>query len=706
MGERRKRKSSWDMEEDTNHLSGMSEHNSWSGKDHRSSHGSGRYHEVYEPRISATRKSKDHSEWTPWESIEENPIALMNSSFKNAPKGKEFGGGNRYYKNMSPGFNGMKPRNYDHTHEYDQSHSQSRSDIKAKDHTRSRSPVNVRQSYGRSDRRSDPEKSSQVCKDFSTGRCMRGNQCRFFHLDNISHRDGPDGDLVKDDTRESWRSRTDYNHVPKHSYSRASGFESRDDVFDPYHGEDEHFVNKSRNAVPCKDFVRGKCRWGDTCRFSHHAASNDSFGQAGKCNRENCRFSHEDPINVDGRQGEVTERRSYDKSNWWNGPTWDDATRTSDTLEPTGWGGTNITNTASINDVGNGQTDDRGSKPLPEQPRAVATRNHLSRHDAAAQCLPPPALSLSRSTAHRRGARLQQGEITKQTPFFCHGTSREEGAFPAANRCVGPGFIWCDDLTDTTTHPIIFFGQSLTQNGGSVFPEQSSITSESDRGQNMLLPKPSNGFCTDMNDPKTHIVDPLNVQTHTQNDQKTSESQPPGFLEAKVPQLLANLLTRKLSDQVTNFPVNTADEQVSPVAYPVSLSRSFVNEYSQTYAGVEVSNSREMMPSFSDTSGWAPLVNTSNVQPNPGTISHLLTSMGNGRDYAEHGTEIQLNNHLRQLRRGGATKDEKGMRLFKNALVEFVKEILKPTWKEGRMSREDHKNVVKKWLTKFPVQYK
>ncbi|KAG9140489.1 hypothetical protein Leryth_016203, partial [Lithospermum erythrorhizon] len=52
---------------------------------------------------------------------------------------------------------------------------------------------------------------------------------------------------------------------------------------------------------------------------------------------------------------------------------------------------------------------------------------------------------------------------------------------------------------------------------------------------------------------------------------------------------------------------------------------------------------------------------------------------------------------------GNNNKDEKVMRLFKNALVEFVKDILKPKWKEGKMSREVHKTVVKKVVDKVTV---
>ncbi|KAK1435539.1 hypothetical protein QVD17_01305 [Tagetes erecta] len=49
---------------------------------------------------------------------------------------------------------------------------------------------------------------------------------------------------------------------------------------------------------------------------------------------------------------------------------------------------------------------------------------------------------------------------------------------------------------------------------------------------------------------------------------------------------------------------------------------------------------------------------------------------------------------------GNLGNDEKAMRAFKNALVEFVKEILKPTWKEGKMSRDVYKTIVKKVVEK------
>ncbi|KAI3762580.1 hypothetical protein L1987_53014 [Smallanthus sonchifolius] len=53
-----------------------------------------------------------------------------------------------------------------------------------------------------------------------------------------------------------------------------------------------------------------------------------------------------------------------------------------------------------------------------------------------------------------------------------------------------------------------------------------------------------------------------------------------------------------------------------------------------------------------------------------------------------------------KVEEGDIGNDEKAMRQFKVGLVDFVKEILKPKWKEGKMSREVHKSVVKKVVEK------
>lgn len=878
MGERRNRKSFWDTEDEAKHISGIREHNSWAGKDHHSSHGSGRYHDLSDSRTTSTRDSRDHSGWPSWESIEEDPIAPMGRSFKNTYEAKEMGGEKRYHKNISPGFEEMELHDYNNTHEYDRSHSQrymrkcrsrsrsrtrgrsrsrslsrgrererergwsrsrsrSRSDGYgyANAHRRSRSPIGDyrRQSYGWSDKRSGQEKSSQTCRDFASGRCRKGSQCRFFHPDSISRRDG---ELVEDDRVESWRGRSDHSQISKHSYTRL-GFESRKDVSNLYHGEDEQFLNRSR---PCRDFKIGNCRWGDACRFSHDAASAESFGQdtrnttfdkdfdhqqfknekpplcryfaAGRCNRDNCWFSHDDPSlkNLEGRVDKVTESRSsHDKSNWRNAPKWDDATRSSDTPMPTGWGEAIATNTTSTGDITTGQNDDRwgfkskrdnkiwgiqewtsnslDSERQPSLPRESGSyggdigpaksfvednmphkQDHLVLHGLQLQNKDGIA-NFHGLSALRENQNLTIGALQQNVPPAPR--IQEQHCRVISNPMSSFGSTVLDEVKDIryTNHPILLSGQSFNQNDTSTFPGHSSVLNESDRGQNMLYTNLSNGLDTDLNQPESHIINPLNVQIHGQNDKRTVES--PGALEASVPQILIDLLTSKHVNQASNSLVTNAGQQASPVKDPVSLTQSFVNEHSQTYAGMGVSSSRGMFSSLSTITGCSPLVNTSNVQDNAHAVSlDQFNSMGNSRENTEPGnlnlaqaTDHQ-NNQMQQnrssppsivgtgveslklkhpesprqpgemvanlgvtgdskatgeeskgmqenrpsdtldgqgkLEEGSANKDEKGMRLFKNSLVELVKDILKPTWKEGRMSRDVHKAVVKKVVDK------
>jgi hypothetical protein len=45
-------------------------------------------------------------------------------------------------------------------------------------------------------------------------------------------------------------------------------------------------------------------------------------------------------------------------------------------------------------------------------------------------------------------------------------------------------------------------------------------------------------------------------------------------------------------------------------------------------------------------------------------------------------------------------KDSRSMKLFKNAIAEFVKEVLKPSWRQGNMSKVAFKSIVKKTVDK------
>ncbi|KAF8408225.1 hypothetical protein HHK36_007370 [Tetracentron sinense] len=64
-----------------------------------------------------------------------------------------------------------------------------------------------------------------------------------------------------------------------------------------------------------------------------------------------------------------------------------------------------------------------------------------------------------------------------------------------------------------------------------------------------------------------------------------------------------------------------------------------------------------------------------------------------GKDWS-HGIEID------QVQMPGKSKDSRSMKLFKIALADFAKEILKPSWRQGNMSKEAFKTIVKKTVDK------
>ncbi|KAL8059487.1 hypothetical protein ABFX02_03G091400 [Erythranthe guttata] len=1037
MDERRKRKPMWGMEEETKHLSGTSENSSWMG--------SGHYHELSESRTTTTQKSRDNSGWPTWESIEENPTEPMNTSFKNAPEGKERGGGKRYYDDVSPGFDGVELRSHDHTREYDQSHSQrylgrgrsrsrsrargrsrspspsrgrerererergsdrgrerrrdwsrsrsrSRTDGNARHYTRSRSPIRDprRQSYELSDRRSGPEKSSQICRDLASGRCKRGSQCRFFHPRR-------DGGHMEDDTTESWRSRAaDRSRIPRHSYDRGS----RNDVSDPYYREEDQFVSRSRGAPPCKDFIRGDCTWGESCRFSHDGLGqktrNASFDKdidrepyksvkplckyfaAGKCGKDNCWFSHENPnldkvearrggdvtesrspryksnrrssptwddeprisdrrnhigrsepiantddlnykdnkwngptwddatrnsdtlkhtgwgepivanatntdnshddlnlSKVEGRQGDVTDTRSshyktdtwngpkwedptrisekppgfgepilatdnsheepsrakakgrrdevidsrssHYKSNMWNGPTWDDATGVSDTLNPTGWGEPNRAKTTHTDDsyedpdrnkvksrrdevTGGRSSHDKSSRwngptrgdatGISDTPKSTgwgepilakathtddsyedrnpsnvkgrrgeAIDNRSSHHKSnrwngpmwddatgVSDTLQPsgwgePIPAIATNTVHsdwREGTGIsvnseKQPSLPVESVSYGHGQDAllenqdfaikalQQKYFPASSIQQQHGTALENNQTNTfgsdvpaeqkevryTTDPILFSGQTFNQNDGN------NVAGNliSHEGQNIFCPDPSNGLITDLNGPDTHTVGQMDVQTQIINNRKAVQSS--GLLDAKVLQLLTS---EQRSNTGTNSPVTNAGQQVppsplvkesvvrpNPGAASFDLSHSMGHDRDNTEKrnlaqGTEQKNQMQLKLSspFPVVSTGVDRLNVKHPQsPRPRQEEAVPNSENAIGDQNKSGLENKPSENL-----DGMNKDEKALFIFKNALVEFVKELLKPAWKEGRMSRDAHKTVVKKVVDK------
>ncbi|XP_020573813.1 zinc finger CCCH domain-containing protein 36-like [Phalaenopsis equestris] len=62
--------------------------------------------------------------------------------------------------------------------------------------------------------------------------------------------------------------------------------------------------------------------------------------------------------------------------------------------------------------------------------------------------------------------------------------------------------------------------------------------------------------------------------------------------------------------------------------------------------------------------------------------------------------DAELGAEWKAIDKGRNIKESKALKIFHTALVDFVKELLKPWWREGQLSKDAHKTVVKKSVEK------
>lgn len=77
----------------------------------------------------------------------------------------------------------------------------------------------------------------------------------------------------------------------------------------------------------------------------------------------------------------------------------------------------------------------------------------------------------------------------------------------------------------------------------------------------------------------------------------------------------------------------------------------------------------------------------------------LKSSSGRPPDGARGTEEVEMDHQVAEATEKQA-KEAYGLRLLKSALADYVKEVLKPAWKEGNMSKESYKAIVKKVVDK------
>ncbi|XP_057972434.1 zinc finger CCCH domain-containing protein 55-like isoform X2 [Malania oleifera] len=274
-----------------------------------------------------------------------------------------------YGMKMSPGFDEWRQQNRTPSpkgswsrslrgRSWSRSRSRSRSWSRSRSRSRSRSPARgFKRESGVTDRRSRSGGLAQPCRDFAAGRCRRGDHCQFLHHANQNYEDKRHSESGLAD---SWESR---------KISGSSKYANLDDVR-------EYPMRSGRSVNCCNDFLKGRCRRGESCKYVHHSASdglgksdgNDmlvdrgkdrsrdasseriyeheprrngdipcKFYAAGNCRKGRyCRFSHQSQTysSLGGRSHDDRWRvdHNLDKAEqWMEGPKWSD---TNNILDP------------------------------------------------------------------------------------------------------------------------------------------------------------------------------------------------------------------------------------------------------------------------------------------------------------------------------------------------------------------------------------
>ncbi|KAL8144264.1 hypothetical protein V2J09_017296 [Rumex salicifolius] len=730
--------------------------------------------------------------------------------------------GGHYTRRMSPGPDGRRQQSRSRSPRRSRTTS-----YKSKSRSRSRSPTHNNLQWEPSVHRTNSKSghSASLCRDFASGRCKKGDECRFAHHTSPNH-----------DSRRQFDSRT------------VDGWESRrgNDGASRHHSDPYSSGGRSNTNV-CNEFLKGRCTRGASCKYRHHDSGSDEFGKretdrsyrdggndwrnkrgsgydneahissepickffaAGNCrNGKHCKFSHQ-------RDGQFNhERRSPDGRRrehnlelankvWNDDPNWGDRTSLRRVPGESGWDGEgndfrdsrnsksgdwskddllnhqpadpNYMNHGNENMRSNGNQWERNGISVSEikgiekgfgegkmlSPKGTFN-SRIGHVDQRSDALPFSQISLpfgEQDTAQRASTEnhylsgINQPNISGDylqpnpsfpidiTPGVGNNTSLHVNANIPTNFSSGQGISQTDSgygplpisadnvgQIQPTTFPIHQLGVENVQ----MAPHQPVLDSNLGAVQSQIAFAPHNqseGLQIPHHQP---IVDPnqadnLGSQATTgitlgQNSILNEQLVQYSNLSATLVQLLEKRqqlpqLYAAITQQTASVPTEPT-KQYDPISDSVEtkLPGSLAEQNSS------IVGASELPPLNCNPSSIAS--GLINADPKTGSSGDELQHKDHElneqepavSDKEENGqaTENEANETQEALDPGptddmaldsGAdenkkAKEAKGIRPFKFALAEFVKDLLKPVWKEGKMSKDVYKNIVKRVVDK------
>ncbi|KAF7834165.1 zinc finger CCCH domain-containing protein 38-like isoform X1 [Senna tora] len=661
-----------------------------------------------------------------------------------------------YSMKMSPGFEDWKHKMHSQSPKNGWDRFRSRS--------RSRSPVRgIRLESGVNDRnRMRTGGLPPPCRDFVAGKCRRGNRCHFFHHDIQNYEDSWESRNRKDglprysathESRDySVRSGTCINfaqgkcrmgasckyvhHSNSDELSKGTADETRE--YDRRRRENSfergggHEPNRSGDT-PCKFYAAGNCRNGKYCRFSHDMQASrspnrrlrdDRWGSNLGGDRALDRLKGSNSVSPTRRPGDDRwgpDGNMVDVDKVWDGPKLNDTIAASD---------------AEKLDEDNSRNMGAPEPGFPSWPKGDGWGNSFDNNKVYAE---PPFVG------DKKKADLWKAENAGATVGVPQaiGTDKWLGdaeMSPDWNYRVGSsGSI--EDKSGQNKHGLTQGGPYLATS------EHHQLQACSVVGQSQVavpVVPPLGGIVEAIQNQEVSAVKKYSVEpnildanssqvsarnTPTQNMVSNEQLAQLSSLSAslvhflgtsqQLPQIYAAINSHVASETPSLVKTEGPGEPVSSSFIKPDPSVGFQKQYDPMCDSIE--------PKKAETSGITPalspikpIIETPSMLSNSGRQNlvqlqpdkNIDINKGNNevvaeekQDSREDQRNAKDNGPLENTDQNGPDeakkmKDVKGIRAFKFALVEFVKELLKPTWKDGKINKEDYKTIVKKVVDK------
>lgn len=654
-----------------------------------------------------------------------------------------------YNMKMSPGFEEWNNRE----------HSQyAKNDYGRSRRSRSRSPPHGFSHSSVDDRnRTRDGRSAQPCRDFAVGNCRRGSHCHFLHHDKQSYEDSRESRHRPDGRRYSNpRENGDYSLTNRRSneaciyfakgrcrmgesckyahHDNSDGFDkiladesSREREIDRRHIEqsfkqgDQHYPTHSSNT-PCKFFAFGNCRNGKDCRFSHDRQAFTSPGLRDDRSRSNQgedqvlnRPKLSNSVAPNGRLRDDrcgSDGRMADVDKVWDGPMQTDLVAVSGTVNLVEDNKNGIIGAPEpgfmawpMND-GSGHSLDR-NRMHDESPFSI------DKKEANCRTAENAFDNILNSQSVGGGMWPGDEQMSPDWNYGARSSNHIKDEHMQNKQQVAPEQGLNQNAQNITASHLV--GQS--QATVAIVPPRARII-EGIQNQKLSTEKNYIVESNIMNASQSQIS---SGYTPTQNGVSKEQLAQLSCLSASLAHILG---TGQQLPQVhsTLKPCDAKatlfGSKIEGSANPVSMTfikpdpAIGLKQYDPLFDSMEPMNisANGALPTFSPSI---------KIPKNAVEIPPLLSNIGQNCDdslkketnkmVAEEKPISQSENNITEENspmgdmdqndgpdEAKKTKDAKGSRAFKSSLVELIKEILKPTWKDGKITKEDYKTIVKK----------